>query len=134
MLTPLLEHSGIVGGVMASKNGVVRKSSWQTLFISCGGCNDPASHHIRQDRSGIDRPVTKRLVRGYTGQETQLEYHFHIKPTGIVVGTMFPRGGGEAEFILLDTSMGNHVQPAFDEFSHFHPEFGKPAGRNSDLL
>ncbi len=120
----LLEHSGIVGGVMASKDGVPQEFLADVVF-SCGGCNDPASHHIRQDRSGMDRPVIKRLVRGYTGQERQLEYHFHIKPEGIVVGTMFPRGGGEAEFILLDTSMGNRVQPAFDEFSYFHPEFGK---------
>lgn len=123
-VTSLVERSGIVGGVMASKNGVAEEFPADAV-ISCGGFNDPASHHIRQDRSGIDRVVTKRLVRGYTGQETHLEYHFHIKPTGMVVGTMFPRGKGEAEFILLDTSMGNHVQPAFDEFSHFHLEFGR---------
>lgn len=123
-VTELIEQSGRVSGVMASKNGVAEELLADTV-ISCGGCHDTASHHIRQDRSGIDMAVTKRLVRGYTGQERQLEYHFHIKPTGILVGTMFPRGGGEAEFILLDTSRGNHVQPSFDEFSHFHPEFGK---------
>jgi flavin-dependent dehydrogenase len=123
-VTALIEHLGKVNGVMTSKNGVAGEFL-ADVVISCGGCHDPASHHIRQDRSDIDMAVTKRLVRGYTGQERELEYHFHIKPTGIVVGTMFPRGGGEAEFILLDTSRGNHVQPAFDEFSHFHPEFGK---------
>ncbi len=119
-----LEHSGIVSGVMASKDGMAQEFL-ADVVISCGGFDDPASHHIRQDRSGMDRAVIKRLVRGYTGQERKLEYYFHIKPEGIVIGTMFPRGGGEAEFILLDTSMGNRVQPAFDEFSHFHPEFGK---------
>jgi flavin-dependent dehydrogenase len=122
-VTALIENFGIVSGVMASKNGVAQEFMADTV-ISCGGCHDPASHYIRQDRRGIDRVVTKRLVRGYTGQERQLEYHFHIKPTGMVVGTMFPRGKGEAEFILLDTSSENNVQPAFDEFSHFHPEFG----------
>jgi flavin-dependent dehydrogenase len=123
-VTALIEHSGIVNGVMASKNGAAQEFLAGSV-ISCGGCYDPASHHIRQDRRGIDRAVTKRLVRGYTGQERQLEYHFHIKSTGLVVGAMFPRGGGEAEFILLDTSRGNHIQPAYDEFCHFHPEFGK---------
>lgn len=123
-VTALIEHLGIVGGVMASKNGVAQEFLADTV-ISCGGCYDPASHHIKQDRSGIDKAVTKRLVKGYTGQERQLEYHFHIKPTGLVVGTMFPRGKGEAEFILLDTSRENHVQPDFDEFSHFHPDFGR---------
>jgi flavin-dependent dehydrogenase len=123
-VTRLIEHSGTVSGVMVSKNGVAQEFPADTV-ISCGGCYDPASHHIKQDRSGIDMAVTKRLVKGYTGQDRQLEYHFHIKPTGIIVGTMFPRGEGEAEFILLDTSTGNNVQPTFHEFSHFHPEFGK---------
>jgi flavin-dependent dehydrogenase len=123
-VTELIEHSGIVSGVLASKNGMSEEFLAGTV-ISCGGCHDPASHHIRQDRSNIDMAVTKRLVRGYTGQERQLEYHFHIRPTGLVIGAMFPRGGGEAEFILLDTSKGNHVQPAFDEFTYFHPEFGR---------
>ena len=123
-VTALIEHSGIASGVMTNKNGMTQEFLADTV-ISCGGCHDPASHHIRQDRSGIDMAATKRLVRGYTGQERQLEYHFHIKPTGIVVGTMFPRGGGEAEFILLDTSRENRVQPTFDEFSNFRPEFGK---------
>lgn len=84
-VTELIEQSGRVSGVMASKNGVAEELLADTV-ISCGGCHDPASHHIRQDRSGIDMAVTKRLVRGYTGQERQLEYHFHIKPTGILVG------------------------------------------------
>jgi flavin-dependent dehydrogenase len=123
-VSALIEHLGIVGGVIASKSGAAKEFLADTV-ISCGGCHDPASHHIRQDRSGIDMAVTKRLVRGYTGQDKQLEYHFHIKPAGVLVGTMFPRGRGEAEFILLDTSREKHVQPAFDEFSHFHPDFGK---------
>jgi flavin-dependent dehydrogenase len=123
-VTSLIEHSGKVNGVMTSMSGV-EEEFLADAVISCGGCNDPASHHIRQDRNGIDMAVTKRLVKGYAGQESQLEYHLHIKPTGIVVGTMFPRGGGEAEFIILDTTRENHVQPAFDEFSHFHPEFEK---------
>ena len=120
----LLGGSGRAQGVIAEMNGGEKEYLAHTVF-SCGGCNDPASLYINQDRTGIDMAVAKRLVRGYTGPEDRLEYHLHRRPSGLVVGTMFPRGGGEAEFILLDTSSGKDTPPTFDKFSQHHPEFSR---------
>jgi flavin-dependent dehydrogenase len=120
----LLGGSGRVQGVITEMNGSEKEYFAHTVF-SCGGCNDPASQYIKQERTGIDMPVAKRLVRGYTGPEDRLEYHFHHRPSGLVVGTMFPRGGGEAEFILLDTSSGKDTPLTFDKFSRHHPQFSR---------
>jgi flavin-dependent dehydrogenase len=122
-VTMLIEQSGRVRGVVAETD-VTKEYLADTIF-SCGGCSDPASQHIGQDRNGIDMPVAKRLVKGYSGPDDRLEYHLHLRPSGMMVGTMFPRGGDEAEFILLDTSAGNRTLPMFDEFCHYHPRFGQ---------
>jgi flavin-dependent dehydrogenase len=122
-VTMLIEHSGRIRGVVAEKDRA-KKYLADTIF-SCGGCSDPASRHIGQDRTGIDMSVAKRLVRGYSGPDDRLEYHLHLSPSGMMVGTMFPRGMGEAEFILLDTSAGTTTLPTFDEFCHYHPRFGQ---------
>lgn len=117
-----IRNSGKVRGVVAENNNKEDEYPSDCVF-SCGGCQDPAAAYIGQDRNGIDMAAAKRLVTEYSGQDWQLEYHFHIKPEGMVIGVMFPRGNGEAEFILMDTSAGSISPPSFENFMQEHPRF-----------
>ncbi|HVN72638.1 MAG TPA: FAD-dependent monooxygenase, partial [Desulfomonilia bacterium] len=120
----LLEHSGTVNGAVTVNDGVEHVFVADTV-ISCGGCNDPCSQHLSQTRSGVDMAVVKRLAKGYEGPDDRLEYFFHIDDSGLVIAAMFPRGGTEAEFILMSTSAGECRLPVFDEFSRIHERYGK---------
>ena len=119
----LLESAGRVNGVAVRQGDSVEELDALTV-ISCGGCDDPASMHIGIDRSHIDMPVAKMLVRGYFGPEDRLEYHFHNGLGGLIVGAVFPRGNGEAEIILLNTPESCGTL-SFEEFSRVHPLFGE---------
>jgi flavin-dependent dehydrogenase len=89
--------------------------------FSCGGHADPACRLIGIDRSRMDRPVEKHLVRNYSGPEDRLEYHFHADSRGIAVGCIFPRGKGEAELIIM--GMKDSWLPGFEDFSESHKVF-----------
>ncbi|HPI94251.1 MAG TPA: FAD-dependent oxidoreductase [Deltaproteobacteria bacterium] len=117
-------ENGQVKGVEARRGSEDVTFPGSTVLL-CGGCGGSASMGITQDRSGMDMKVHKRLVTGFSGPEDRLEYHFHLAPSGLVVGTMFPRGGGEAEFILMDTSPGNTEALSFDGFRACHPLFDR---------
>jgi flavin-dependent dehydrogenase len=117
----LIDQGERVEGVVANIEGSTHELMAGTI-LSCGGYNDPASRHIGLDRSHTDKPTSKMLVRGYRGPDDRLEYHFHIGKNGLVVGTIFPRGAGEAEIILLDTA-GSGEGLSFEEFSRIHPIF-----------
>jgi flavin-dependent dehydrogenase len=118
-----VERDGRVVGVVTDARGDKLEIATD-LVISCGGHDDPASHHIGLNRSHIDMAVSKMLVKGYSGPDDRLEYHFHLKQNGLVIGTIFPRGDREAEIILLDTS-GSRDGLSFDEFTCVHPIFGE---------
>ncbi len=89
--------------------------------FSCGGHTDPACRLIGIDRSKMDRPVEKRLVKNYSGPEDRLEYHFHADGKGLAVGCIFPRGKGEAEIIIM--GMKYSWLPGFEDFSELHKVF-----------
>lgn len=117
-------RNGQVEGIEA-RRGSENVSFRASTVLLCGGCGGAASMGIPQDRSGMDMKVHKRLVTGFSGPEDRLEYHFHLVPSGLVVGTMFPRGGGEAEFILMDTSPDGCSVLSFDDFRACHPFFDR---------
>jgi flavin-dependent dehydrogenase len=118
----LIEKGGRVEGVLVNAEGKTEEFMAATV-LSCGGCDDPASKHVGLVRAETDKQASKMLVRGYRGPEDRLEYHFHVGARGLVVGAIFPRGEGEAEFILLNT-IGSGDMLSFVEFSRVHPIFG----------
>ena len=89
--------------------------------FSCGGHTDPACRLIGIDRSKMDRPVEKHLVKNYSGPEDRLEYHFHAEGGRLAVGCIFPRGKGEAEIIIM--GMKDSCLPGFEDFSEGHNVF-----------
>ncbi len=121
----LLEEGGGICGVRAMIGGSAGEELRAKAVFSCGGCDDPASRHLRWDRSKIDLPVVKQLVSGYTGPADRLEYHFHVSGGGLTIGTIFPRARGEAEIILLDAMPTAGSQLTFEEFAAQHPLFGE---------
>jgi len=117
----LVSRGGRIEGVIAeSAEGLSETAS--ALVISCGGHDDPASQQMNIDRTGLDMPVLKMLVKGYAGPGDRLEYHFHLEDRGLIVGAIFPRGNGEAEIILLDTA-GSGKPLSFEGFSRGHSCF-----------
>ncbi len=119
----LVIRGGRIEGVVSeSADGLSETAS--ALVVSCGGHDDPASRQMNIDRSRLDMPVLKMLVKGYDGPDDRLEYHFHLEDSGLVVGTIFPRGNREAEIILLDTA-GSGKPLSFEGFSRSHPIFGE---------
>jgi flavin-dependent dehydrogenase len=117
----LVNRGGRIEGVVAeSAEGLVETAS--ALVVSCGGHDDPASQQLNIDRTRLDMPVLKMLVKGYAGPDDRLEYHFHLEDRGLVVGTIFPRGSREAEIILLDTA-GSGAPLSFRDFARQHPCF-----------
>ena len=119
----LIEQEGRVEGVVANIKGGTEELMAGTI-VSCGGCEDPASKHVGLIRAETDKQASKMLVRGYSGPDDRLEYHFHLGANGLVVGAIFPRGEGEAELILLNTT-GSGGIPSFEEFSRVHPIYGE---------
>jgi flavin-dependent dehydrogenase len=117
----LINRGGRIEGVVAeSADGLTETAS--ALVVSCGGHDDPASQQLNIDRAKLDMAVLKMLVKGYAGPDDRLEYHFHLGNTGLLVGTIFPRGNREAEVILMDMT-GSGVPLSFEEFSRMHPCF-----------
>lgn len=121
-----IKQDGRVQGVRAMVNGFVEEDLRAKAVFSCGGCDDPASRQLMQDRSRIDLPLSKRLVRGYTGPEDRLEYHFHLQGNTFAAGTIFPRGKTEAELILMSfPRSGKTKRVLFEEFEDQHPVLKK---------
>jgi flavin-dependent dehydrogenase len=123
----ILSRDGRIEGIEAGNSESEQMFHEDTVFL-CGGSSGPSSLGVPQDRTGIDMSVNKRLVTGYSGPDDRLEYHFHLAPKGLVVGTMFPRGNGEAEFIIMDTTGSGEQAPSFDEFCSEHPLFAALVG------
>jgi flavin-dependent dehydrogenase len=122
-------HTGkVVEGIMIEKGRAqgIRLSdedySADAIF-SCGGIGDPVSSLIGIDRSKMDRPAAKWLLKSYGGPEDRLEYHFHAEGGRLAVGCIFPRGKGEAEIIILGMS-GNWL-PELEEFCGSHRVFSE---------
>jgi flavin-dependent dehydrogenase len=92
-------------------------------IFSCGGTGDPVSSLIGIDRSKMDRPAAKWLLKNYGGPEDRLEYHFHAEGGRLAAGCIFPRGKAEAEIIILGMS-GNWL-PGLEEFSNSHKVFSE---------
>jgi flavin-dependent dehydrogenase len=120
----LMTGSGCTAGIHAGDGPVEESFPAGTVFL-CGGCRGAESLGMAQDRTGMDMAVHKLLVSGYGGPDDRLEYHFHLDAHGLVVGSMFPRGNGEAELILLNTSGGSPDVLSFEEFCAHHPLFGR---------
>lgn len=120
----LIEQPGGIQDVVAKTNRGSEVFPASTVF-SCGGCFDPVFRQLGSSRAGIDMAILKYLVKGYTGPDDRLEYHFHLCPAGLIVGAMFPRGQGEAEFILLNTSSKNDVKLSLNTFCNDHPAFAR---------
>ncbi|HEY9160112.1 MAG TPA: FAD-dependent monooxygenase [Desulfomonilia bacterium] len=93
------------------------------LVYSCGGIDDLSSILAGIDRSRLDRPAAKWILKNYGGPEDRLEYHFHAEDGRLAVGCIFPRGKGEAEIIIL--SLSNNWLPELEEFSSFHKIFSE---------
>lgn len=93
------------------------------LIYSCGGIDDLSSTLTGIDRSKMDRPAAKWILKNYDGPEDRLEYHFHAEGGRLAVGCIFPRGKGEAEIIIL--SLSNNWLPELEEFSSFHKIFSE---------
>lgn len=109
--------------VRATVQGFIEEDLRAKAVFSCGGCDDPASLYVNHDRSGIDLPVFKQLVKGYTGPMDRLEYYFHLGGGGLTIGTIFPRADNEAEIILLNAIKGSNAPLTFEDFSQEHPLF-----------
>ncbi|HWR67703.1 MAG TPA: hypothetical protein VN416_01650, partial [Desulfomonilia bacterium] len=120
----LVTRAGSTVGIEAAHGSAQESFPADTVFL-CGGFRGAESLGMAQDRSGMDMAVHKRLVSGYDGPDDRLEYHFHLAPAGLVVGAMFPRGHGEAELILMNTSGGSTGVISFDEFCGHHPSFAR---------
>ncbi len=120
----LIKQDGRVQGVKAMISGFAEEELRTKAVFSCGGWADPSSRQLLHDRSKIDLPVSKKLVRGYTGSQDRLEYHFHIDNSSLAVGTIFPRGGTEAEIILMSLpKQGRTGRITFEEFCSRHRLF-----------
>lgn len=109
--------------VSAAIQGSVEKDLRIKAVFSCGGCDDPGSRHAEYDRTGMDMPIFKQLVKGYTGPMDRLEYYFHVEGKGLIIGTIFPRTGNEAEVILLNTMAGSDTSLSMEFFLQEHPRF-----------
>jgi flavin-dependent dehydrogenase len=131
-VTALIEEHSVIKGVKIKKADAEEALYADTVF-SCGGINDPGSLHIGLDRTKIDLPIHKRLVRNFEGHQDRLEYYFDVEPGGVPgVGCIFPRGNKEAEILLTPfTSLAKNDNPAsqvknfVDGFAERHQVFKK---------
>ena len=121
-----MEQSRAVTGVKTKEAGDSGDSFAAAAVFSCGGHLDPASRYLKTDRSKIDFPVYKQLVKDYKGPDDRLEYYFHLDGNGLSIATIFPRGNFEAEIIIMSTSAGaSHKRIGFDAFCREHPKFAR---------
>ncbi|HQG32684.1 MAG TPA: NAD(P)/FAD-dependent oxidoreductase [Deltaproteobacteria bacterium] len=122
----LIERDGGIRGVRATVSGHMEEELTCRAVFSCGGFDDPASRMLGIDRSKIDLPVTKQLVKGYKALDDRLEYHFHVGEGVLAVCAVFPRGNEEAEIILMSLPKdGKPARLSFERFSEEHPLFRK---------
>jgi flavin-dependent dehydrogenase len=116
-----------VKGVRAMVSGFGSEDIPARAVFSCGGHEDPASRLLCLDRTGIDLPIYKKIVRDYAGPDDRLQYHFHTDPDSMAVGALFPRGGGETEAMVMSLPRdGKVARIDFDRFCGDHPLFAKP--------
>jgi flavin-dependent dehydrogenase len=119
-----IREQGRIAGVRAMVGGFMEEELKTKAVFSCGGCEDPASRVLSIDRAGMDMPVSKRLVRGYTGPADRFEYHFHVHGGSLTIATIFPRAKDEAEIILMGYAWGRKPGAvSFDEFTQAHEVF-----------
>ncbi len=124
-VTGFMESRGVVTGVKTKEAGD-SSDYYAAAVFSCGGYLDPASRYLKTDRSKIDYPVYKQLVKEYKGPDDRLEYYFHLDGNGLSIATIFPRGDFEAEIIIMSTSAGDsHKRIGYDEFCREHPKFAR---------
>jgi len=117
----LVREEGRIAGVRAMMGGFMEEELKTKAVFSCGGCEDPAARLLNIDRSGMDMPVAKQLVRGYTGPADRFEYHFHVHGGSLTIATIFPRAEGEAETILMGYARGRKPRTvSFEEFAGAH--------------
>lgn len=116
----ILEESGRVGGVRIRTADAIEKDVAGAVF-ACGGFADPAARRIGIDRRRLDRPVRKYLMRGFSGPEDRLEYHFHANPERPAVGAIFPRSRGEVEVIFMGLTSAE--PPEMEAFTEEHVIF-----------
>lgn len=122
----LLREQGRIAGVKAMVGGFMEEDLRAGAVFSCGGCDDPVARLLNIDRTGIDMPVSKRLVRGYSGPDDRFEYHFHLHGDALTIGTIFPRGGDEAEIILMGFARSRKPRSlSLEEFAQAHRRFGE---------
>lgn len=131
----IIEENSVVKGVMAKNlSAKEEKVIFADTVFSCGGIHDPGSFHLHLDRSAIDLPIHKRLIRDFKGPHDRLEYYLHVgKESTPGIGCIFPRGRGEAEIILMPFTniMENYqslapfsqVEAFVNEFPTRHPTF-----------
>lgn len=115
-----------VKGVKAMVSGFTGEEIHARAVFSCGGHEDPASHQLCLDRSGIDLPVFKKIVKDYAGPDDRLQYHFHTDADAMAVGAVFPRGSLEAEVMVMSLPRSGKVSRMhFDQFCEAHPSFAQ---------
>jgi flavin-dependent dehydrogenase len=117
----IIGDPGRVGGVRIKMSGLAEEEVRSPAVFSCGGIDDQGSRFIGIDRSSMDKPVQKWLMQDYSGPDDRLEYHFHLGKSGMTIGTLFPRGQGQVEVILL--SLSREDQPDLETFARHHPLF-----------
>lgn len=118
----LVYHAGMIAGAVVRVGGEEVLYEARTI-VSCGGCDDPFYRGEYPQGRSTDKNVKKRLINGYAGPSDRFEYHFHCDDGGLVVGTIFPRAGSEAEIILMDMADASAGRITFDGFARIHPLF-----------
>lgn len=121
-----IREEGRIAGVKAMVSGFMEEELKAKAVFSCGGCEDPSSRILGIDRTGMDMPISKQLVRGYTGPADRFEYHFHVHGDSLTIATIFPRAKGEAEIIFMGYARGRKPRTiSFEEFIQAHRVFGE---------
>lgn len=106
------------------------------FLVGADGHDGIVTRSIGQERSRVDFPLRKLLVRGCGVDPERLEYHLHVQPGGPGgVGCVFPRGHGEAEILIMAwagreelrarSTSGDAVQRFLERFAERHPRFAE---------
>lgn len=130
----LIQKDGVVSGAICEHAGKTHEIQAQVVVLASGHklLNVPGNG---TDRSLLDIPIYKKLVKNYLGQDNMLTYFFHVDETWPAIGAIFPRGNQEAEVLIMfmTDSAKRPPKPDNDDkakaiintFHILHPVFGE---------
>ena len=94
-------------------------------------CSGSAYSETLSSRQKI--PVQKKILSGFEADENKFYYFFHVDENAPMIATIFPRGNGEAELLIMlltDCSSNPLFTPSLKEaefimesFAEAHPKF-----------